>query len=100
MKFDLKNSRLIGTRLKMSNTIIDYTKGIEIGIPMNIFQNIFTNNHYGKEIMNPELIILQFLIGFYTYGKDRYLDALEWDKKKYITRKQELFQYLIENKEK
>lgn len=99
MKFDLKRSRLMGTSLKMSNTIIDYTKGIEIGIPMNIFQNIFTNNHYGKEIMNPELFILQFLIGFYTYGKDRYKDALEYEKQPYETHKKEFYENIIKNKE-
>ena len=58
-----------------------FLSGFDIGIPLNIFQNIFTNIHYGYDITTPKLIILQFLVGYYTYGKDRYSDAIEYIKK-------------------
>lgn len=52
--------------------------GVDIGIPLNIIDNIFTNLHYGYDITSPKVVLLQFLIGYYTYGKDRYKDALEY----------------------
>lgn len=52
--------------------------GLDIGIPLNIIDNVFTNLHYGYDITTPKVILLQFLIGYYTYGKDRYKDALEY----------------------
>ena len=52
--------------------------GLDIGIPLNIIDNVFTNLHYGEDITTPKVILLQFLIGYYTYGKDRYKDALEY----------------------
>ena len=70
MKLDFKGTRMRIPRMDLSCSLCKYTKGIEIGIPLNIYQNIFTHNHYGKEIMNPGLISLQFLLGYYTYGKD------------------------------
>uniref|UniRef100_A0AB39J835 Prenyltransferase Protein n=1 Tax=Florenciella sp. virus SA2 TaxID=3240092 RepID=A0AB39J835_9VIRU len=52
--------------------------GIELGIPLNIIDNVFTNLHYGYDITTIKIVLLQFLIGYYTYGKDRYKDALEY----------------------
>lgn len=51
--------------------------GIDIGMPLNIIDNVFTNLHYGYDVTTLKMVILQFLIGYYTYGKDRYKDALE-----------------------
>ena len=79
---------------------LNFINGLDVGIPLNLISNIFTNLHYGYDITTLKMVLLQFVLGYYTYGKDRYLDALEWDKKKYITKKEELFEYLIENKEK
>lgn len=73
--------------------------GIDMGIPLNIIQNVFTNLHYGYDITTIQSIILQFLIGYYTYGKDRYRDALVYEKNKYDTPKKELFEYLLKYKE-
>ena len=73
--------------------------GIDMGIPLNIIQNVFTNLHYGYDITKIQSIILQFLIGYYTYGKDRYRDALVYEKNKYDTPKKELFEYLLKHKE-
>ena len=57
---------------------IPILNGLDVGIPLNIIDNIFTNLHYGHDITTPKIILLQFLIGYYTYGKDRYKDALEY----------------------
>lgn len=73
--------------------------GIDMGIPLNIIQNVFTNLHYGYDITTFKAILLQFLIGYYTYGKDRYRDALVYETKKYDTPKKELFEYLIKYKD-
>lgn len=64
---------------KLYNPII----GAELGIPLNILQFIFTTNYYNENIIfdNKELILLQIAIGIFTYGTDRFLDALEYNKK-------------------
>ena len=51
--------------------------GIEIGIPLTIFQEIFTNIHYGYSITNIKNIAFQFTSGFFTYGSDRLLDSFD-----------------------
>ena len=51
--------------------------GIELGFPLNIFQFALTYCHYGYNVISPSLVLLQFLIGFYTYGSDRFYDALD-----------------------
>ena len=73
--------------------------GIDMGIPLNIIQNVFTNLHYGYDITTFKAILLQFLIGYYTYGKDRYRDALVYETNQYDTPKKELFEYLIKYKD-
>ena len=66
-----KPKRMINTIHHLVNPIV----GVDVGIPLNIFQNIFTNLHYGNDITTLKIVGLQFLIGYYTYGKDRYNDA-------------------------
>tara|TARA_Y100000996_G_C22437561_1_gene608387 strand:- start:51 stop:929 length:879 start_codon:yes stop_codon:yes gene_type:complete len=53
--------------------------GLDIGIPLNIIENVFTNIHYGENIVTIKQLLIQFLIGYYTYGKDRYVDALAYN---------------------
>ena len=53
--------------------------GSTIGIPLNIIQYIFTYIYYGYNIINIELILLQFTIGITTYGTDRLLDAIDYN---------------------
>tara|TARA_B100001057_G_scaffold198759_3_gene199350 strand:- start:21097 stop:21948 length:852 start_codon:yes stop_codon:yes gene_type:complete len=77
----------------------DFLTGIEIGIPLNIFSNIFTNLHYGYDVTNWEVVFMQFVLGFYTYGKDRYYDALEYKKNPYNTSKVELYENIYNSKE-
>ena len=50
--------------------------GIELGIPLNIFQNVYTNLHYGFDITDVKTIGLQFALGYFSYGSDRLSDAL------------------------
>ena len=61
------------------NTIYNPIIGSSIGIPLNIIQYIFTNIYYDYNIVNIELILLQFAIGITTYGTDRLLDAIDYN---------------------
>jgi hypothetical protein len=61
------------------NTIYNPIIGSSIGIPLNIIQYIFTNIYYDYNIINIELILLQFAIGITTYGTDRLLDAIDYN---------------------
>ena len=67
----VKRNKISKRSLEMINPVI----GLDLGIPLNFLQNIFTNLHYGFDITTTKIIILQFLIGYYTYGYDRFLDA-------------------------
>jgi hypothetical protein len=53
---------------------------LSIGIPLNIFSNIYTNLHYGLDITTTKSVLLQFLLGYYAYGYDRIKDANEYSK--------------------
>lgn len=79
--------------------MINPLPGSDIGIPINIFQNVYTNLHYGYDISNLKNFILPFLIGYYTYGGDRYRDAIEYQGKKYSTKKEELYNYILSNQD-
>tara|TARA_B100000424_G_scaffold66372_1_gene48979 strand:- start:8264 stop:9094 length:831 start_codon:yes stop_codon:yes gene_type:complete len=72
--------------------------GIDIGIPLTIFQNAYTKLHYGESIVDAKDIALQFLLGYYVYGTDRYEDALEYEESPYSTPKKDLYDYIIANK--
>ena len=89
-----KNNKLVNTVHHAVNPL----NGIDLGIPLNILQNVFTNLHYGYDITTAKIVGLQFLIGYYTYGKDRYKDALEYKDNPYETTKKELYDYLINYK--
>lgn len=74
--------------------------GVELGLPLNLFQFILTYLHFGYNIINPSLVTLQFLIGVYTYGKDRFNDALEAESLdlEFPKEKTDLYNYIINNK--
>ena len=82
----------------ITNLNIHELNGADIGIPLNIFQNLFTNIHYGYDITTVKTTTLQFLIGYYTYGKDRFKDALEYEENQFETKKKSLYKFLIKNK--
>ena len=70
--------------------------GIEVGIPVTIFQNIFTNNHYGYDITNSKMLLLQFGSAYLTYGFDRFFDSQ--DPLETAENKQQLYKYYNDNK--
>ena len=74
---------------------INWINGLDVGIPLNLISNIFTNLHYGHDITTSKLLLLQFLIGYYSYGKDRYKDALEYEKTQMVTTKETLYTSLL-----
>jgi hypothetical protein len=53
--------------------------GSNLGIPLNLLQLIYTSEYYNHNIINFDLIALQFAIGIFTYGTDRLVDALEYN---------------------
>lgn len=53
--------------------------GLEMGFPLSIFESIFTKNHYGFNIVTLQTILLQFAIGYFTYGGDRFFDSFDDD---------------------
>lgn len=73
--------------------------GIELGFPLNIFQFALTYCHYGYNVISPSLVLLQFLIGFYTYGSDRFYDALDArdNEETFPDEKKELYEYILRN---
>lgn len=100
----VSSSNFISSKFISSNKLITKVQGvnslngIDLGIPLNILQNVFTNLHYGYDITTIKIIVLQFLIGYYTYGKDRYKDALEYNENPFKTDKLELYEYLLKYK--
>ena len=84
----------------ITNTINKITTlpGIMVGIPLNILTGYYTYQHYGENIMTYKIILLQLLIGFYTYGSDSYNDALIYDKTPFKTEKKEIYEKIINNK--
>ena len=76
--------------------------GLELGIPLSIFEYIFTYNHFGHNIVDFKDIFLLSLIGYVTYGCDRYLDQLEYFSKGKVIEisenKKILFHFLKDNK--
>ena len=47
--------------------------------------------------LNSKLIILQFIIGVYTYGSDKYYDALEYKRKPFETTKAKTYELILSN---
>ena len=73
--------------------------GMEIGVPLTIFQNIFTTAHYGYDISNENNILLQFCIGYCAYGTDRLLDYYNIDNESISINKIPLYNKIERNKE-
>ena len=87
----------LGAKLNIPNEGL--LKGFEIGIPLNIISNVYTHLHYGYDITTLKLVSLQFLLGYYTYGLDRYSDALDYQENKYETDKKEYYELIYQNKD-
>lgn len=72
--------------------------GLDIGIPLTIFENAYTTLHYGENIVTAKSVLLEFLIGYYVYGTDRYQDALAYAIQPYSTPKKDLYDYINSHK--
>ena len=97
----LKSKALILTRRGMVNKKVLATSmlmnpfpGIDIGIPLTIFESSYTTLHYGENIVTAKSILLEFLIGYYVYGTDRYQDALDYESNPFSTTKKDLYDYI------
>ena len=64
MKFILNNHQPLLIRNPVSKPLITMNalNGLDIGIPLNIFSNIYTNLHYGYDITSVQSILIQFLL--------------------------------------
>ena len=95
----IKNNYPLMILTSNNNTLFNPLSGSNLGIPLNILQYVFTTAHYGESIINNELIILQFCLGFSTYGLDRLLDAFEYynngEREKINDQKKALYSYLV-----
>ena len=90
----------IGARVRNKGkglSMVFVPPGTVLGVPLTIIQDVFTNLHYGYNIITLKMVGLQCLIGYYTYGKDRYKDALEYRDAPYPTEKAGMYQTLVEN---
>ena len=60
-----------------------------------------TYNHYGQDISTFQMFLVQSLIGYITYGTDRFLDQIEYYKNTDLDineNKKDLYGYIKENK--
>lgn len=83
----------------------------KIGIPLNIIGYFYTTIDKHHSIWTWQIFTLQFLIGFYTYGKDKLYDAYEYKKliktsnnpcfvnELYGNKKIQLFNTILQNEE-
>jgi len=107
MKFinnGLKNIKQIKNIVKENPIFFDrnFYSGLELGLPLSIFEYTFTYNHFGSNIVGFKDICFLSLIGYVTYGCDRFLDSIEYyDKDKNIQvddKKKNLYEFLHDNK--
>ena len=98
LNIHFKNSNSFLHKRNIVKAIENPLPGIDIGIPLTIFQNTYTTLHYGENIINFKDIALQFLIGYYVYGTDRYNDAIDYHYHPYNTTKSYMYQNIYKNK--
>ena len=98
LNIPLKHSHTILQRRIITKAIENPLPGVDIGIPLTIFQNTYTTLHYDENIINFKDIVLQFLIGYYVYGTDRYNDAIDYHYHPYNTTKAVMYKNIYKNK--
>lgn len=101
----LKSKALTLTRQSIVNKkglatsmVMNPFPGLDIGVPLTIFENAYTTLHYGENIVTAKSVLLEFLIGYYVYGTDRYQDALAYAIQPYSTPKKDLYDYINSHK--
>lgn len=70
-----------------------------IGVPLILFAEFFTWLRYGDNILTGEDALLQFCLGYCTYGVDRLLDALDASDDDIDPHKQELYSAIKRNQD-
>lgn len=95
-----RNQQLLNN-FKNITEVINPLPGTELGIPIAIFENIFTKLHYNFHPDIQYLFLIYSLIGYSTYGLDRYLDAIEYNdaciKPDISDSKVKLYNYIVNN---
>ena len=59
-------------------------RALNVGLSLDIMTKIATDIRYGHNIVDPDLLILELLLGYHTYGMDRYKDDGTNDSRMYI----------------
>ena len=59
-------------------------RAVNVGLSLNIMTKMATDIRYGKNIVDLELLLLEFFLGYHTYGVDRYRDDGTIDNRQYI----------------
>ena len=84
-----------------NTTLYNPILGSNLGIPLNLFQLIYTTTHYNLNIITLDFILMQFAIGIFTYGYDRFLDALQYNSLKDVEfidkKKRDYYDFLLKN---
>ncbi len=84
-----------------NTTLYNPILGSNLGIPLNLFQLIYTTTHYNQNIITLDFILMQFAIGIFTYGYDRFLDALQYNSLKDVEfidkKKRDYYDFLLKN---
>jgi len=71
---------------------------IGVGISLTLFQTLICSSHYHQLFINNDIIINNFLLTSFTYGYDRYKDAIEYsqkNKESYSLSKQYLYDSIL-----
>jgi len=81
--------------------------GVLLGVPLNLLTYLSAIHQHSEYIVTPQIVLLNCLIGTYTYGMDRMMDAIEYQRihldisenSRELTNpsKTELYQYILEN---
>ena len=93
---NIKKINLIKQKLPLK-MITNPFPGADIGIPLTIFQQTYSCLHYGNPFINLKGIIIQYIVGFYAYGGDRYVDAQLYQYSPFNSTKTELYEYITDN---
>jgi len=88
-------------KMTLKTTYYNPLIGSTLGLPLNLLQYIYCYSHYNENIIDNNLILMQFAIGIFTYGTDRLLDALQYNNQnnnnKISIDKTNYYNYLLEN---
>lgn len=70
--------------LNKNDIISKEVRAINVGLSLNLMTKMATDIRYGKNIFDLNLFLLELLLGYYTYGIDRYMDDKIIDNRIYI----------------